>query len=892
MRRLRLLVLAAAALSVAADRPKAKAPPGPLAVARERLLHGNYAEAEAAFKPLLADPATRVPAAVGTAQARRETGDFDGALKTLADAIAVKADADLHAARADLLYDLGRFDDATAAADTALAASPDHVLARWTKGRVLRDTGDVLGADGAFRAVVRHYTARSNADKDITDPGELTVVALAGAENARRHRLSEQFKFVLNVVVADALKSDPDHWPAEVVAGGMLLEKFNHPDAVEAFEKALKINPKAADALAGKARAAMLQYDLKTADELAGRALRVNPKHPATLRIKADIDLASDDYAAAEKRLLAAKAVNPREPGTLARLCAVYTLQGRQPEADRVAAEAKAFDKLPGAFYADLADALEDRKRYALADGYYQEAAKLRPDLSAARTGLGMLKLRLGDEPAGRKILAEALAGDPFNIRVANTLKVLKHLDGYATKETAHYVLKYDAAKDRVLAEFLAEYLEDAHADLKKQFNYEPPGKTIVELFNSHDMFSGRVVGVPDLHTVGACTGRVFAMASPGAKGVKKPFNWARVVRHELTHIFNINQTDFRCPHWLTEGLAVRSERMPRPLSWSVALKSHFDQDTLFNLDTVLYGFVRPKSDEEWGLAYAQSQLYVDYLTKTHGEAAVGKMLDAYRDGLDNTQALKKACNVDKAAFEAGYRAHVAEVVRTLAPARAAAPKAKTVAELEATVAADPDDNEAAAMLAEAYTKRDNAAGARKLVDRVLNADADHALANVVKARLFERAGDADAASVVLERARKAHPDDPKILLGLGRLYLSEQEFAKAAEVFEHGRKVAPLDGDWLTSLTTIYRQQDMTPELLSVLREVVQGDPDNLDGRLQLAKVSLDDNKPADAERYARECMHIDVNSADAQDALIDALRAQKKDAEADKVMKRVAAE
>ena len=107
----------------------------------------------------------------------------------------------------------------------------------------------------------------------------------------------------------------------------------------------------------------------------------------------------------------------------------------------------------------------------------------------------------------------------PTAVRVANSLKVMRHLDRYATLTTEHFELRYDPEKDKLLAEFLGEYLEEVHAELKRQFNYEPPGKVLIEVFNSHEMFSGRTIGLPDLHTIGACTGKVVVMASPAAKG-------------------------------------------------------------------------------------------------------------------------------------------------------------------------------------------------------------------------------------------------------------------------------------------------------------------------------------------------------------------------------------
>ena len=132
-----------------------------------------------------------------------------------------------------------------------------------------------------------------------------------------------------------------------------------------------------------------------------------------------------------------------------------------------------------------------------------------------------------------RQLLNAAFTADPFNVRVANSLKVLRHLEKYETIQTPHYLLRYDEKTDAALAHYLAEYLEGLYDDLAKQFNYRPTGPILVEVFNNHDMFSGRIVALPDLHTIGACTGRMFAMVSPKGKGIRRPFNWGRVIRHD-----------------------------------------------------------------------------------------------------------------------------------------------------------------------------------------------------------------------------------------------------------------------------------------------------------------------------------------------------------------------
>jgi tetratricopeptide (TPR) repeat protein len=894
--RLRILLSAFALLAVFNFAPAQKADPkkppvkvpSPLADADQRLHKGNYDEARELYAELAKTDAKLKPgAAVGIAETYRLVGDYTKALDTLDAAVKESpTSADVLAPRGELLYELGRWDDAEKDIDAAIAAQADNARARYVKGCLLRERGKLTEASEAFVWLVRYYNG-----KDTFTAAEFLYIGLGAAEYARWTGKSNQFSFVANTLRKDALKEDPDFWPYEQLAGELFLEKYNRPDAIDSFDKALQMNPKAADPLLGKALAAMVKFDLKDADAFADQALKQNPRHPGALRVKADILLIAGDYAAAKKVLDEAKAVNPRDVATLGRLAAVAVMTKDDKTFAAIETEVAGFDEKPGVFYHELAAVMDERKQYAKAEGYYKKASELRPKLAGPRTGLGMLYLRLGNEKEGRALLDAAFKADPFNIRVSNSRKVMTHLDKYKTVETEHYTLRYDADTDALLGEWLAEYLEEVHADLKKQFNYEPTGKVLIEVFNSHEMFSGRTVGLPDLHTIGACTGRVVAMASPKAKGVQKPFNWGRVMRHELTHIFNLAQTDYQCPHWVTEGLAVQNERMARPPSWTAALKDRFAQDDLLTLDTIMFGFVRPKNPEEWTLAYCQSQLYVEYMVKTHGQESVGKMLNEFKAGKDTAAALKGACGVDKAAFEKGYKEYVTKLVTGLSGAtsgKKGADKPMTFDELKAASEKDPDDRDLKAKLADAHLRRNMAGDAKKLAEAVLDKDPGHPIAAVVKAKLLLRAGDDDGAKGVLEEAQKAKPDDVRLLVTVGRLHLERKEWEKAAELFERGRKVAPSDADWLEQLAKIYKETKDTVKLNAVLGELVSQDPDELDGRVRLAKSSLEAGDFAKAEAFARDALMIDVGNLDAKDALIEALKKQNKDAEAAKVEKR----
>jgi tetratricopeptide (TPR) repeat protein len=854
----------------------------PLQEARQRWLHGNYGEAREQYEALLKDPKLRAPAAAGLSRALQSEGEYDRALAVVEEALKDSPrDTDLLARSAELLHLRGRWDEAEKAAARAAEGNKNCFLARWVQAEVARDRGDLKRADEACRWFVRTYSQRSQNDDDVKDPDELLLVGLAGAENARWNNLSDQFTFILNEVFADALKADKAFWPAEYQAGLLLLEKYNKPEALAALDKALTINPSAAEALAARGVAALQEFKVKEAERFAEQALKINPKLPEALRLRADVHLTSGETAAALKELEQARAVNPRDERTLARVGACLHLLRKKDDFEALAREVEKFDPKPAVFYYELGDRLEDRRWFDDAEKYLKKAAGLRPNMPGPANSLGMLYMRLGREKEAGELLDRGFANDPFNVRVSNLRKVLRHLEKYDTLRTEHFEVRFDPRRDADVARYLASYLEDIYADLAGKFQYRPRGPILIEVFNSHEMFSGRTVALPDLHTIGACTGRMIAMASPYARGVAKPFNWARVLRHETVHIFNLEQTHFLVPHWLTEGLAVTNEGFPRPGTWNELLKERTAADTLMNLDNIDLGFIRPATPDDWHMAYCQSQLYVEYLKARFGPNAVGELLAAYGDGLNTADAIARVCKVDKAAFEKGYREHVDEVVKSLGQGK---PPEKPKSTKELTAAWQKDsDPEAGAELALRLLERDRDA-ARELAEKVLTIKKDHPKAEYVLARLARLGGDKKQEKSRLEGiADKA--SEPRVLWALARIYYDDEEYTKAAQMCELGRKAEPFESRWLAQLVRIHGRGGDKARLIAALEDLVPTDADDFESRLRLAKLLLEANKPDEAERYARQALEIDVKNEEAREALLKALEAQKKDAEARRV-------
>src|SRR5690348_6045946 len=102
----------------------------------------------------------------------------------------------------------------------------------------------------------------------------------------------------------------------------------------------------------------------------------------------------------------------------------------------------------------------------------------------------------MGREEEGRKLLTKAFDADPFNVRVSNALKVLTHLEKYATLKTEHFILRYDPKRDQHLARYVSKYLEDIYAELAEKFQYRHKEPILLEIFNNHEMFSGRVIAL------------------------------------------------------------------------------------------------------------------------------------------------------------------------------------------------------------------------------------------------------------------------------------------------------------------------------------------------------------------------------------------------------------
>ena len=737
--------------------------------ARKLLLRGKYAEAADLYSPL----ATKLPAAaVGLARGLAAQGKDDAAEEALA--AAPGRDAGVLAERAAMAFGRGKVENSRKWADEAIRIDRGQLLARWIVAELDRTSGRLDDAERGYRWLVTYYN-----DHDNMPAESLRWIGLAAARLARWNRQADQFQFLINELYPDALKENPDYWLAHYEAGMLLLEKHNRADAATEFRSALEINPNAAEAHLGVALASIEGRDIETAGASLARALEINPRLLGGWLLKADLLWANFQVHKA-LTLLEEKAMplNPICEETLGRMAACHLLLGEGANASahgaklaRLVEQVTRRNPHAGEFYFALAAQLEDRNKQTEAETYFREAIRVMPRQIGPQAHLGLLYMRAGREDEARRVLRRAFEADPFDLRVKNTLEVSDVLGAMQTLDSERFAIRFSGECDMLLARFAARHVARVLPELCERFAYTPPGKTLIEIFNrangldGHQWFSARMVGLPYLGTVAASTGRIVAMASPNEPGLGRQMNWSRVLTHELVHVVTLQQTRFNCPHWFTEGLAVWSERRRRPEAWDTQLRDRFEKGTLFNLDTLNFGFVRPQSGGDWQLAYCQAELYVEFMLKSHellktttavgdpgrrlgGEALLRRMLAAYRDGLNTPDAIRQVFGVSQDEFERGYRAFLKKELAKSA-------KAASIGQLRQAMEDHPDDAAAAAAYANADI--DDLASRKKLAPMAFAAK-DYAAAERWATEGIEiDVMDADLHRVAAEAAAQLH---------------------------------------------------------------------------------------------------------------------------------------
>lgn len=546
--------------------------------------------------------------------------------------------------RAHRLVEIGQCMDALSLLEGEVAPQ-----AHFLRARAFHDLGRIDDADAALEPIITaHNAGRLTSNEDLLSAAQaLTLRARLRGEPAAR------FNEILGITSRIHQEIDRLYWPAKLLEARILSQKDNPQEAAQAIEETLELNPRSAEAYRILAGLHLAHYDFDSAQSIADRLRKWSPGQLDAIILQAEIDLAQSLPDPAQTNVNLVLDRYPRHRHALALAAAVQAVRYDEDGMDIAleALDSVAPNSAQG--YYVCGRYLSSERQYEIAARVLSQAIEREPNWPAPNVELGLMYLQSGQDEQALQTLRRVAQLDPFNVRAAFSLHLIESLMTYETVRSDNFIVRFDPeTSDRALALEMLEPLEQMHAQVAAAIEHAPDVPTQIELMPNHARFAVRIAGIPELHTIAACTGPVIAMESP-RQGPEHfgPYDWKRVLRHEYVHTITLSRTLNRIPHWLTEAAAVWQEQAPRDYSTVSQLAHAYDTGRLFNLDEINWAFIRPKRPGDRGLAYAQGHWMLEYMIERFGHEAFIKLLDEFALGLREEIALPSTLGVSRTQF-------------------------------------------------------------------------------------------------------------------------------------------------------------------------------------------------------------------------------------------------
>ena len=836
------------------------------------LAGGAYKEAIAHFTAMLAKQQDEPEAQVLLLRAMSETGDYTNAEKKAKEFLAkAPTEAALRVALGTLQYETGRY--AEAAVEFDRAAREGKGVPRY---RALLNRALALKAQGKEEEAKAPLAALGEAYSDVSDE--------AGAEGltifARAFVLLEKYQDA-NDIFIDARDEDDQYAEAFIEQGNLLNEKYNYGEAASLFEDALKINANSPAALLGMAESKMMGAGGEALAHV-DRALQVNPNSVRALVLKARLALEIEKSEEATKTADRALTINPNSVEARALRAAVFYLADKKPDLDAEAKRALAVNPKAGVFYDTLGHFAVNNRRYADAVEFYRKAVDLSPNLWSARTQLGVQLLRVGKTPEGKAELEKTFEGDPFNIWAKNTLDLLDSIADYTDTVRGPFVIKTSPKETGVVAPYAADLIEEAHKKLTAKYKFTPKSPIAVELFENHDDFAVKALGLPGLGALGVCFGQTISMDGPSARETGE-FNWGSTLWHEYMHVVSLQITDYKIPRWFSEGLSVYEERRARPGwgdDWSLdTIKAYMDGRfvKIADLDAA---FTRPKTPDGVGIAYFQASQVCEFVEEKHGFDAILKMLAFYKEGLKDTDVLQRALQLTPEKFDQAFaefiKSKVGGYVEALGtgPVKTSEDAKKARAELEAAIQARPNHFFALLRLgtiAKAEGETDLAIDYLKRAAKAFPFYASEGNPYTLLADLYEAKKAPAEAITALEQVVKYNENDVDSYKRLARLRLGANDKSGALNLILTSFYISPFDSDLHKLAGDAYLEGNSPAEAAREFRVVVAlGPPDLAGAHYDLARALEASGDKKEAKRSILRSLEIAPNFDKALELLL----------------------
>jgi tetratricopeptide (TPR) repeat protein len=833
---------------------------------------GEYSEAAERFRNSRRSNPKFAPSYVAESQALAEVGDYDKALNVCTEGLKeISNHPDLLVQQGRLQELLGRYAAARRSYEAALAADPMHPQARFYYGRHLWLWGRKVEARSQLRPLL-----------DLPSGPSLTAERLHLAAKAAIYlgRFHEANRFF-----DQATRLDPTLWQALVDWGDLFLEKYNAPDARSAYEDALKVNPKAAPAHLGIAKV-LSNRNLQAARASLKKALDINPKLVAAIDYDAELSLLTGEYDEALKKLDRSLKINPNSLSSLGLRAVAFHLQGEEQRRDAEIARLLQINPNYSEVYYRLGEA--DARRYLFKESveWYRRAIDLDPENWAAHAGLGISLSRLGEEREALRELETAFANDRFNVYIGNLLRLFDDYVNYRVFETPHFRIRVHKDDAEVLAAYAMELAEAAYAEITRRYGYEPPEKTLIEIYPQHDDFAVRSFGLPGQQAfLGICFGKVITMDSPRARP-KGGFNWGETLWHEFVHVIHLQLTENRIPRWLAEGISVYETTRSHP-DWRMNLDLPFilamRHNKLLPLKELDTGFMRMNDPTQVSLSYFQASQVVAYIVETYGMPKLVALFEPYRQGKSTPEAIREVFGKDVDDLDAEFRAWV---TGRLAPPEAEfdpvqidkdEPMADRLSSLAKAVEKSPNNffaNLAYGRALQKAGREDDAIPFLRKAIYLFPGYVDSNNAYQTLADIYLSRSQPDSALELLERYTNLQGKDAATIRKLGNLYRARGQYEEAARILKKAIYITPFEPEVHRLLGDTYLKLGKAEAAITEFRTALAAGPlDKAEAHYNLARAYLAAGRKSEAKAEALAALEIAPEFERAQELLLETI-------------------
>ena len=440
----------------------------------------------------------------------------------------------------------------------------------------------------------------------------------------------------------------PSFVPGLLAAGDLALAKRAFDVAARQYGKALDHEPENQRALVGLARCYRASGDGRAAQVLAALEA-LNPHHPRLLLLRAEQLLDLHDISGALAPLEAILAVDPLHLEALSLKGAALFLLDRPEEARTARRRALDFNPRWSGVFRTAGRVASRHYRFDEGRAFQEQALLLDPLDGEARTLLALDLLRLGSDREARGHLERVFAADPYNVRAYNLLQVADAIDQFHSVDAGLFKVEMPLLESRIVGDEVTALLGEAAALLQAKYQFELRPGVLVQIFDDHDEFMVRSVGLPgSVGHLGICFGRVVTLDSPRARPAGA-VDWRSVLWHEFVHVITLEMTGNRLPRWLSEGISVYEEEERDP-SWGQRLEPAFAAQLAQgypSLGVLERFFVEPRDGGDLLFGYFAAGQFVRFYVETYGFAALVEALQRIGAHSQTGAALARAAGVE-----------------------------------------------------------------------------------------------------------------------------------------------------------------------------------------------------------------------------------------------------